>query len=38
VAEQFAKEAKDIAVHSDNPMLIARVEAWFNDAPVYTVN
>ncbi|TMO56461.1 winged helix-turn-helix domain-containing protein [Pseudoalteromonas phenolica] len=37
-AEQFAKKAQVIANHSDNPMLIARVDAWFNNATVYTVN
>jgi len=37
-AEQFAKKAQAIANHSDNPMLIARVDAWFNNASVYTVN
>ena len=37
-ANAFANQAKEIAQQSDDPMLIARVAAWFNDSPVYTVN
>lgn len=37
-AWDFAKKAQEIALHSDNALLVNRVEAWFNHASVYSVN
>ena len=37
-ATEFATKAKQMALQSDDQILIARVNAWFSDEQVYTVN
>ncbi|OHU90225.1 MULTISPECIES: winged helix-turn-helix domain-containing protein [Pseudoalteromonas] len=37
-AEQYAVQAQSIARNSDQPHLISRVEAWFNDRSPYSLN
>ncbi|CAM4237539.1 winged helix-turn-helix domain-containing protein [Pseudoalteromonas byunsanensis] len=37
-AEQYALLAQSIARYSDQPHLISRVEAWFNDRSPYSLN
>ncbi|MCF2856375.1 winged helix-turn-helix domain-containing protein [Pseudoalteromonas sp. SMS1] len=38
LADTFAKQALEIAHQGDSPQLIARVEAWFAQVPIHTVN
>ncbi|KZN37662.1 hypothetical protein N474_05390 [Pseudoalteromonas luteoviolacea CPMOR-2] len=38
IADEFAKQALEIAYRADSPQLIARVEAWFAQVPIHTVN